>query len=92
MLPNFEWDEDKAIRNRRKHHVSFEETATAFEDPLLVTFPDPEHSETEERYLSIGISSKGKFLIISHTPRNNKIRIIGARKATIAEQKLYEEK
>jgi uncharacterized DUF497 family protein len=88
----FEWREEKAIRNRKDHRVSFDEAASVFDDPLLITFPDPNHSETEERYLSIGISSKGRILIVSHTDREDKTRIISARKATVLERSLYEEK
>ncbi len=93
MKPNFEWDEAKAIKNRKDHRgISFDEATSVFDDPLLITYPDPTHSEDEERYLSIGISSKARILIVAHTDRENKIRIISARKATVSERSMYEEK
>ena len=63
----FEWDEKKAQLNFEKHKVSFEESVTAFYDPLLATMPDPDHSEDEQRYITIGQSVKGRILIISYT-------------------------
>jgi uncharacterized DUF497 family protein len=91
MELNFEWDEAKAQENLRKHKVSFEEAKTVFGDPFLWTFPDPHHSDFEDRYLSIGCSSKGRVLVVSHTERRGKIRIISCRKATVAERRAYEE-
>lgn len=87
----FEWDEEKANANLRKHKVSFEEAKTVFNDPLLMTFPDPEHSFSERRYLNIGHSSKGRVIIVVHTEREASIRIISCRKATKSERRDYEE-
>lgn len=82
---------DKAELNRKKHGISFEEAATVFNDLLSVTFPDPDHSVEESRYVIIGVSRFGQLLIISHTDRGTKVRIISARKATRQEQRFYEE-
>jgi uncharacterized DUF497 family protein len=87
----FEWDPDKAAENLRRHRVSFEEAATVFRDPLSRTFPDPEHSEGEERYLDIGHSERGRLLIVSYTERQGQVRIISARLATRNERRNYEE-
>jgi uncharacterized DUF497 family protein len=87
----FEWDENKAKLNFSKHKVSFEEARTIFDDPFLMTFPDSEHSNYEQRYINIGISSRRRFLIVIYTEREENIRIISCRKATRSEQKFYEE-
>ena len=83
----FEWDAIKARTNLNKHKVSFEESKTLFNDPLLVTFPDEHHSTTEERLISIGTSAHRRILLVVHTDRretvdNVIIRIISCRKAT----------
>ena len=77
--------------NFEKHGISFQEAATTFKDPLSVTFPDPDHSIGESRYIIIGISRFGQILVVAHTDREDKIRIITARKATQQERKFYEE-
>lgn len=87
----FEWDEKKATNNFRKHKISFEEAKTVFGDQFLITFPDPEHSDSEQRYLNIGISSKGRVLVVVHTERKGNTRIISCRKTTINERRAYEE-
>jgi len=87
----FEWDSVKAASNRKKHQVDFHEAATAFGDRLAITFADPDHSDDEDRYITIGQSRLNRLLIISYTDRGDDIRIISARKATNAEKKLYEE-
>ncbi|MBE9179796.1 BrnT family toxin [Oculatella sp. LEGE 06141] len=87
----FEWNPDKANLNYEKHNVSFEEAATVFNDLLSVTFPDPDHSVGESRYVIIGMSRFGQLLIVSHTDRGEKVRIISARKATRQERRFYEE-
>lgn len=87
----FGWDHNEAEKNKRKHKISFVEAATAFGDPLSVTAPDPHHSEHENRYLTVGISSLLRPLIIAHTIRNERIRIISARELTRREKKIYEE-
>jgi len=88
---DFEWDEDKAAGNLKKHKVSFTEAATVFGDPLSITFPDPDHSVDEDRFITIGTSDRDRVLVVSHTDRDDRIRIISARKATRRERKVYEE-
>ncbi len=90
MRLGFEWDEVKALENLRKHRISFEEAKTVFSDPLLLTFPDFEHSLGEDRTISIGVSAYHKTLLVVHTERGTNIRIISARKATARERKNYE--
>jgi uncharacterized DUF497 family protein len=87
----FEWDPRKAKLNLRKHRVSFEEATTAFRDPLSATGDDPDHSLSENRLVTFGVSSKGRLLTVSHTERGESIRIISARPATKPERKIYEE-
>lgn len=92
----FEWNADKARANLRKHKVSFEEAKTLFNDPFLVTFPDEFHSDTEERCISIGYSTRERVLLVVHTEHQGAeetviIRIISCRKATRSERKVYEE-
>ena len=87
----FEWDDGKAEINLTKHGVSFTEASTVFGDPLAVTFFDPDHSDDEDRFLTIGLSLENRVLILSHTDRGEKIRIISARVATKAERKGYED-
>jgi uncharacterized DUF497 family protein len=91
MPSTFEWDEDKAQENLKKHRVSFEEAATILGDPLTVTILDPSHSGAEERYVDIGASSKGRILVVVYTERGNHIRIISCRKATPTERRKYEQ-
>jgi uncharacterized DUF497 family protein len=87
----FEWDEEKAEINFKKHKVGFEETKSVFGDPFSITVDDPDHSEEEQRYIDIGKSENGKLLVVVYTERRNKIRIINCRKATPAERRKYEE-
>jgi uncharacterized DUF497 family protein len=87
----FEWDKDKAASNLKKHKVSFDEAGTVFGDTLSRTFADPDHSIDEDRYVTIGASDRGRVLIVSHTNRGNRVRIISARIATRRERKAYEE-
>jgi uncharacterized DUF497 family protein len=87
----FEWDPNKAESNRKKHGVAFEEAATIFGDPLAITFNDPDHSEAECRLVTFGLSDAGHLLVVAHTDRASKIRIISARKATRGERKIYEQ-
>jgi uncharacterized protein len=89
---NFEWDPGKARQNRRKHRVSFQEAATVFGDPLAVTYPDPDHSLSEQRFVTVGMSSAGRVLIVAHVDRDENVRIISSRKTTPRERKHYEEK
>jgi uncharacterized DUF497 family protein len=87
----FEWDSRKEARNQQKHGVSFREAATVFGDPLSTEFPDPDHSQDEERYIIIGMSRRGRILVVAHTERGDTIRIISARRATRDERRFYEE-
>jgi uncharacterized DUF497 family protein len=89
---NFEWDPAKARQNRRKHRVLFQEAATVFGDPLAVTYPDPDHSASEERFITIGMSNAGRVLLVAHADRGEDIRIISARKTMQRERENYEEK
>lgn len=86
----FEWDTNKAAGNLTKHGVAFSEAATVFGDPLEITIDDPDHSESELRFLSIGRSEAGRLLVVAYTERNNHIRIISARQATPQEVRTYE--
>ena len=86
----FEWDEAKAAQNLAKHGISFEEARTVFGDPLATTIIDPDHSDDEERCLTIGRSENGETIVVWHTDREEVTRIIGARRATPAERRTYE--
>lgn len=86
----FEWDGGKAAENLRKHRISFDEAATAFFDPLSMTVPDPDHSAGERRFITMGASSGGRLLVVSHTERGSTLRIISARFASASERKRYE--
>jgi uncharacterized DUF497 family protein len=87
----FTWDSRKAASNYRKHKITFEEAVQIFGDPLLLTVPDREHSEREQRFFSIGQSWAGRLIAVSHEESGNKIRIISARKATRREAREYAE-
>lgn len=87
----FEWDADKAQVNARDHRVTFEEAATVFRDPLASTIPDPDHSLGEERYLTMGLSTQGRLLVVSYTERQGRMRLISCRLATRRERRRYEE-
>jgi uncharacterized DUF497 family protein len=87
----FEWDESKAAGNLIKHGVSFEEAATVFGDSLSDTFDDPDRSAEERRFIIIGISGRGRMLIVSHTDDGEVVRIISAREPTRGEREFYEE-
>ena len=91
MEIEFEWDPEKEKENLLKHRVSFHEAAAIFGDHLSWTFSDPEHSVGERRYLTFGMSTQGKTIIVSHTDRGKKIRLISARKATPKERRYYEQ-
>jgi uncharacterized DUF497 family protein len=86
----FVWSEKKAEANARKHGVHFEEAATVFGDPLAGTFRDEDHSSGEERFITVGRSSSGRLLVVSHTESFPDFRIISARPATAHERKRYE--
>ena len=87
----FEWDENKAKSNLRKHKIGFDEAETVFEDALSVTISDPDHSTEENRFIDIGTSDKNHLLVVSYTERDERIRIISARKANKSERNIYEE-
>jgi uncharacterized DUF497 family protein len=88
---DFDWDPEKAVKNVAKHGVNFAEAATVFGDPLAMTYSDPDHSEDEDRFLTFGHSADGQLLVVSHTNRFQRTRIISARRATRKERRLYEE-
>ena len=87
----FEWDPAKAAANLKRHRVSFHEAATVLDDPLSTTFPDEAHSETEARFVTLGVSRQGTILVVAHTERNDAIRVISARRATRRERDFYEQ-
>lgn len=89
--PSFEWDPNKAELNLEKHGVAFEEATSVFADLMFITVVDDEHSIDEERYITIGMSAQGRLLMIAHTDRDGRIRIISVRKATKAEEQFYVE-
>ena len=90
MKLNFEWDEEKAKANLKKHRVSFDEATTVFIDPFSITIPDPDHSVDEQRFIDLGSSDKCRVLVVVYTERGSNIRIISCRKAASSERKLYE--
>ena len=86
----FDWDREKAERNRKKHRVSFDEAVTVFYDPLAATFDDPDHSVGERRLVTVGRSSRGRLLVVAHIERGESVRIISARLTTARERKHHE--
>ncbi|PYN25048.1 MAG: hypothetical protein DMF83_28230 [Acidobacteria bacterium] len=88
---HFEWDRAKAEDNIAKHGVSFGEATTALRDPLSTTGVDPDHSFGEERFITFGVSTRGRLLVVAHTDHEDIIRIISAREATRTEREIYEE-
>lgn len=89
MDAKFEWHKKKAEQNLQKHGISFDEAKTVFSDELFITVVDEEHSDDEERFITIGFSNVGKLLMVAHTDRKGRIRIISARKATKNEEDFY---
>lgn len=87
----FEWDSEKARLNLEKHGVTFDEAATTFSDRLSSTIGDPDHSEDESRFLLVGMSSRGRLLVVAHADRGDRIRLINARLASKREKRQYEE-
>ena len=87
----FAWDREKARKNLKKHKVSFDEAVTVFYDPLSATFDDPDHSDDEQRSITVGYSSHRRLLVVAHTERGKTIRIISARSATAHERKRHED-
>ncbi|MBO3464113.1 BrnT family toxin [Aetokthonos hydrillicola Thurmond2011] len=86
----FEWDENKAQKNLTKHGVAFDEAKSVFNDPLFITFADPEHSIGERRFIILGESAQGRLLVVAYTERNSVTRLISARVATRRERRVYE--
>ena len=87
----FEWDPKKSATNKRKHDVTFQEASTVFGDRLAMTFADPDHSNNEHRYLTFGLSMYNRLLVVFHTERGDKTRIISARLMDRKERRIYEE-
>ena len=85
-----EWDPEKALQNLAKHGVSFDEAATVFGDPLAVTIDDPDHSQDELRFLTTGLSKRQRLVMVAHTDRAGRVRIITAREVTARERSQYE--
>ena len=86
----FEWDSNKAESNVIKHNVTFEEASTIFVDNCSITINDPVHSIIEKRFITIGLSAKHRVLVVIHTERAKKIRIISARPANQKNRNYYE--
>lgn len=86
----FEWDNAKAKTNLKKHSVAFNEAATVLRDGLSITIYDPDHSDAEDRYITIGTSVTGRFLMVAHTDRGDRTRIISARELTRKEREAFE--
>ena len=88
----YEWDTDKAATNLEKHGVSFADASTVFLDPLAATWPDPDHSVSEFRFITIGQSIDGEVLFVAHQElADDRVRLISARKATRRERHAYQE-
>jgi uncharacterized protein len=83
--------EKKNRQNVRKHKIDFDEAKSIFDDPLQISINDPDHSFDEYRFITIGMSENNRLVIVAHTFRDDKIRIITARKPTRGERKSYEE-
>ena len=90
-MADFEWDEEKAKENLEKHGIDFADAVTAFEDTVALTMPDP-GSEEEERFVTLGTDALERLLVIAYTWRDDRIRLISARKATRRERRQYEGK
>jgi hypothetical protein len=86
----FEWDITKAKTNLRKHRVAFSEATTVLRDRLSITIHDPDHSVDEDRYITMGKSIAGRLLMVAHTDRGDRTRIISTRELTRKEHKAYE--
>lgn len=92
---DFDWDLDKAKSNQQKHEITFEEAATVMRDPRAMNMYDPDHSESEDRWITLGLSSSGRLLVVCHTFNEKPdatvmIRIFSARHPTSKEIKIYE--
>ena len=91
MSIRFEWDSRKARRNLQKHGIDFTEASTVFADTLSITISDPDHSEGEERWVTIGLSARRRLLVVVHTDEGESSRLISARRADSRERRKYEE-
>ena len=87
----FEWDPKKATANVKNHGVTFQQAATIFGDPLAITFDDPDHSMSENRYITFGLSLQKRLIVVSHTECGDRTRIINARLMDRKERRIYEE-
>jgi hypothetical protein len=87
----FEWDDDKARANMEKHGVSFQEARTVLSDPLSLSFRDALHSRAEVRYTTLGLSDKNRLLVVAHTVRGSRTRVISSRLPTNSERRKYED-
>jgi len=87
----FAWDPKKATANVKKHGVTFQEAATIFGDPLAITFDDPDHSMSENRYITFGLSLQKRLIVVSHTEHGDRTRVINARLMDRKERRIYEE-
>jgi len=87
----FEWDRGKDSANRRKHGIGFAEASTVFDDSLSITVPDPDHAGDEDRFVIIGTSRQHSLMVVVHTIREERVRLINARPATKHERRNYEE-
>jgi hypothetical protein len=92
VMIDFEWDITKAKTNLRKHRVAFSEASTVLRDKLSITIHDPDHSVDEDRFITIGASIAGRLLMVAHTDRGDRTRIISARELTRKECEAYENK
>lgn len=91
MSIKFDWDPGKARRNLRKHRIDFNEASTVFADTLSITIPDPDHSQDEERWVTMGLSNRQRLLVVVYTEDEETIRLISARTADRLERRKYEE-
>lgn len=91
MAIRFEWDPRKARQNLQKHGIDFTEASTVFADMLSITIPDPDHSVGEERWVTIGLSTRRRLLVVVHTDEGETSRLINARRADPQERRKYEE-
>jgi uncharacterized DUF497 family protein len=87
----FRWDPKKAATNLKKHRIDFHEAATVLNDTVSTTFPDMAHSSIEPRFVTVGMSTRGRILVVVHTGEGGTVRIISARRATRHERRFYEE-
>ncbi len=90
MALTFEWDSSKARSNADKHGLTFEEASTAFADVMSLTIPDPTHSDDESRFVLLGVTHRERLVVVAHTHRSDRIRIISARRANAIEREVWE--